>query len=204
MKKIGQGWQYTTYDLENGRVLKKFHSWQKAYFVIFREIFPFNKDSFFEIPSFIKDVKRKADESFEILKRKNIPKEWMANPKFINKYDFEQDKVLPLHEVFKELDTKGIKSIVNQFIKFNLKLLTLGVIDKGFNITKNYGIDNKGQIVLIDIGELFDDRKLIIKQFRNHGWDKSYVAGCIQNKEAREYFIVEMCKNFNEVKLTNI
>ena len=198
MKKIGQGWQYTTYDLENGRVLKKFHSWPKAYFVIFREIFPFNKDSFFEIPSFIKDVKRKANESFEILKRKNIPKEWMANPIFINKYDFEQDKVIPLHEVFKDLNTEEIKEIVDQFIEFNLQLLNIGVIDKGFNITKNYGIDNRGQIVLIDIGELFDDIELIIKQLRNHGWDKSYVAGCIEDEEARGYFVGEMGRSFGE------
>ena len=197
MKKIGQGWQYTTYDLRNGRVLKKFHSWTKAYFVIFREIFPFNKDSLFEIPYFIKDVKRKADESFEILKRVNIPQEWMANPRFINKYDFEQDKVQPLHKVFEELDSEGIKKIIDQFIEFNLKLLNLGIIDKGFNITKNYGINNDGQIVLIDTGELFDDKELITKQIKNRGWVKSYVAGCIQNKEAQEYFIDEMNRNFN-------
>lgn len=197
MKKIGQGWQYTTYDLGNGRVLKKFHSWTKAYFVILREIFPFNNDSFFEIPSFIKDVKRKTDESFEILKRVNIPQEWMANPKFINKYDFEQDKVQPLHKVFEELDSEGIKKIIDKFIEFNLKLLNLGVIDKGFNITKNYGINNNGEIVLIDIGELFDDKELITKQINNRGWVKSYVAGCIQDKEAQEYFISEMNRNFN-------
>ena len=201
MKVIGQGWQYTTYDLENGRVLKKFHSWPKAYFVILKEIFPFNKDSLFEIPGFIKDVKRKADESFEILKRKNIPQEWMANPIFINKYDFEQDKVAPLHEVFSNLETEDIKKIINQFVEFNLKILNLGLIDKGFNITKNYGIDKNGQIVLIDIGELFDDKELIKKQIKEHGWDKNYVAGCIQNEEAREFFLREMSKNFNVDKL---
>ncbi|MFA6514787.1 MAG: hypothetical protein WCT42_00790 [Candidatus Paceibacterota bacterium] len=140
MKKIGQGWQYTTYDLGNGRVLKKFHSWSKAYFVMLRDIFPFNKDSSFKIPSFIK---------------------------------------------------------IDKFIEFNLKLLNLGVIDKGFNITKNYGIDHKGQIVLIDIGELFDDKELINKQFKNRVWTHSYVGGCIQNKEAQEYFISEMDRNFS-------
>ena len=197
MKKIGQGWQYTTYDLGNGRVLKKFHSWPKAYFVILKEIFPFNKDSLFEIPSFIKDVKRKADESFEVLKRVNVPQEWMANPRFINKYDFEQDKVKPLHEVFKNLDTNNIKKIIDQFIEFNLKLLNLGVIDKGFNITKNYGINNNGEIVLIDIGELFDDKELIRKQLRDRGWTHSYVGGCIKDKEAQDYFISEMDRNFN-------
>lgn len=197
MKKIGQGWQYTVYDLENGRVLKKFHSWARACFVIFREIFPFREDSFFEIPYFIKDMKRKADESFNILKRVSIPQEWMANPKFINKYDFEQDKVIPLHDVFDNLDTNEIKNIIDQFIELNKKIMSLGIIDKSFNITKNYGLNNKKEIVLIDIGELFDDKNLIDKQIKNRVWEKSYVGGMIKNKEAKEYFINEMNKNFN-------
>jgi len=196
MKKIGQGWQYTTYDLKNGRVLKKFHSWPKAYIVILKEIFPFQNDSLFEIPAFIKEVKKRADESIELLKRKDIPQEWMANPKFINKYDFEQDKVIPLHDAFKNLSKEESKKIIDLFIEFNLKLLNIGVIDKGFNITKNYGLNDNSQIVLIDIGELFDDKELINKQLKNRGWHKSYVGGCIQDEEVREYFIKEMDKNF--------
>lgn len=197
MKKIGQGWQYTVYDLENGKVLKKFHSWIRAYFVIFREIFPFKNNSFFAIPRFVKDMKRKADVSFEILKRINIPQELMANPKFINKYDFEQDKVVPLHDVFEKLDTDGTKKVIDQFIEFNKKLMSFGVIDKSFNFTRNYGLNNKNEIVLIDIGELFDNKELIDKQIKKRVWNKSYVSGRIKNKLAREYFISEMDKNFN-------
>jgi len=196
MKKIGQGWQYTVYDLENGKVLKKFHSWAKAYVVIFKEIFPFNDDSFFEIPSFIKDMKIKVDDSLRIIKTKNIPKEWMANPKFVNKYDFEQDKVIPLHDIFEKLNTEESKGIINQFVDFNKKFLEIGVIDKSFNITKNYGINLTGDIVLIDIGELYDDKELIAKQFKNRVWDKSYVSGCIKDEEVQKYFIQQMDKNF--------
>ncbi len=196
MKKIGQGWQYTTYDLENERVFKRFHSWAKAYFVILKEIFPFNNDSLFEIPAFINDLKKKADVSFEILKRKNIPNEWLANPKFINKYDFEQDKVTPLHDVLNGVNIEADKKVIDQFIEFNKKLFDLGVIDKGFNITKNYGINNKGEIVLIDIGELFDDLEKIREQFKNRVWTHSYVSGCIKSKEIQVYFIEEMDKNF--------
>lgn len=196
MKKIGQGWQYTTYDLKNGRVLKKFHSWSRAYFVISRDIFPFNNDSFFEIPSFVKDMKRKVNDSLAIIKNKNIPSEWMANPRFINKYDFEQDKVVPLHDLFEKLNTEESKEIINQFINFNKKILEFGVIDKSFNITKNYGVNTTGDIVLIDIGELYDNKELIAKQFKDRVWDKSYVSGCLKNEEAREYFIQQMDKNF--------
>jgi hypothetical protein len=196
MKKIGQGWQYTTYDLKNGRVLKKFHSWPKAYFVILREIFPFKNDSFFKIPSFIKEVKDRADDSFELLKRKNIPQEWMANPRFVSKYNFEQDKVTPLHDLFEKLNIEESKKIIDKFINFNKKILEIGVIDKSFNITKNYGINVVGNIVLIDIGELYDNRELIDKQFKDRAWDKSYVSGCLKYEETRQYFIQEMDKNF--------
>ena len=61
---------------------------------------------------------------------------------------------------------------------------------------KNYGLNDNSQIVLIDIGELFDDKELINKQLKNRGWHKSYVGGCIQDEEVREYFIKEMDKNF--------
>lgn len=196
MKKIGQGWQYTTYDLGNGRVLKKFHSWPKAFFVMLREIFPFKDDSFFEIPTFIREVKERADDSFELLKRKNIPLEWMANPKFISKYDFEQDKVTPLHEAFENSNMNEAKKIIDLFIDFNLKLLNIGVVAKGFNITKNYGLNSDGQMVLIDIGELFDDEEYINKRLKNRGWEKSYIGGCIENEEVRNYFISEMDRNF--------
>ena len=120
----------------------------------------------------------------------------MANPKFISKYNFEQDKVTPLHDIFKISNTEKAKNIIDLFIEFNLKLLNIGVIDKGFNITKNYGLDSNEQIVLIDIGELFDDKKLINKQLEERGWIKSYVGGCIVDEEAREYFIQEMDKSF--------
>lgn len=197
MKKIGQGWQYTVYDLGNGKVLKKFHSLIKAYFVIFREIFPFENDSFFNIPSFVRSMKRKAIVSFEILKKYNVPPELLANPILKNNYNYEQDKVVPLHEVFININTNEIKKIVDQFIELNKKLMSIGFIDKSFNFTKNYGLNNKGEVVLIDIGELLDDKDLINKQIKNRVWDKSYISGMIKNNEAREYFINEMDKNFN-------
>ncbi len=196
MKKIGEGWQYAVYDLGNGRVLKKFHSWPGAYWAILKDIFPFNADSPFKIPSFIMDVKRKADESLEVLKKINIPAEWIANPKFINRYDFEQDKVRPLHEMFENMGTEETKNLIDKFIEFNKKLLDIGVIDKSFSITKNYGMNGAGKIVLTEIGELFAGPEKIRRQIENRAWDKDYIWGNIKDPEARKYFISEMDRNF--------
>jgi len=196
MKKIGEGWQYTVYDLGNGRVLKKFHSPLKSYWVILKDIFPFQNDSLFEISGFSRGMKVKALESFEILKKKELPSGWLGNPKFINDLDFEQDKAKPLHDAFSQFGVEEAKKIIDKFMEFNKKLLERGVIDKSFNITKNYGLNNEGEIVLIDIGELFDDPKRIKEQCANRAWAKDYVAGHIASDEVREYFIEEMDRNF--------
>ena len=195
-KKIGEGWQYTTYDLENGRVLKKFHSIFKLYWVILKDIFPFQEDSLFKIVGFARASKRKAIASFKILKKNNIPLAWIGNPKFLDNLDYEQDKVKPLHNVFAESNTVTIKSIIDQFIILNKQLLQKGIIDKSFNITKNYGIDKNDKLILIDIGELFDSLESIRNQIMRRAWDKHYVAGCIKDKEAREHFIKKMDENF--------
>ena len=196
MKKIGEGWQYATYDLGNGRVLKKFHSLPKIYWVILKDIFPFRDDPFKKLPSFTRASKRKAIASFEIIRTKNIPSFWIGNPKFLGNLNYEQDKVRPLHDVFADSDTASIKSIINTFIIFNKKLLELGIIDKSFNITKNYGLDKSNNIILIDFGELIDDPEWIKRRLIARAWDKKYVAGCIQDKEAQEYFIKKMDENF--------
>jgi|SRR3989338_223100 len=196
MKKIGEGWQYTTYDLGNGRVLKKFHSLPKIYWVILKDIFPFHDDPLYKLPGFARASKRKAKASFEILKKKSIPPASIGNPKFLENLDYEQDKARPLHNVFEKSDTATIKSIVDQFIILNKQLLEKGIIDKSFNITKNYGINEAGELILIDIGELFDSLERIRNQIIRRAWDKHYVAGCIKNEEAREYFIKKMDENF--------
>ncbi len=197
MKQIGQGWQYTVYDLGNGRVLKKFHSWLRSYLVILKDIFPFKNDSLSDIPGFIRDMKSKLDNSLRILRRTDIPQQWFANPHFISPYDFEQDKVVPLHEAFRTADSTRQKAIIDQFMHFNVRLLEHGIIDKSFNITKNYGLDKKGEIALIDIGELYDDPVKIAEQIRNRIWRKDYIAGCIGDPDTRAYFIEQMEKHFH-------
>jgi len=182
--------------LGNGRVLKKFHSVCQLYWTILKDVFPFYNDSVWEVPGFVKSSQEKAIASFGIVKSGVIPADWMGNPKLLEGLDYEQDKARPLHDVFENADTVTIKSIIDEFIIFNKDLLEIGIIDKSFNITKNYGLNEKGEIILIDIGELFDDPAKIKKQFATRAWDKHYVAGCIKDNEAQKYFIAQMDKNF--------
>jgi len=193
-KKIGEGWQYSVYDLGNGRVLKKYHSWLGSFWVMFKDCYPFTNHWPTEFPSFIRAGRQIAIESFKILEEHQVSPEWIGNPKFLGALDFEQDKVTPLHEVFETARTEEIKKYVDLFIELNSRFLKLGFIDKSFNITKNYGIAKNGNLVLTDIGELFDNPEKIKRQLNDKVWYKSYVGGCIKDLEARKYFLDQMDK----------
>ncbi len=196
MKKIGEGWQYTVYDLGNGRVLKKFHSTLKSYWIILKTIFPFKNDPLWKIFDYSRGMKITALESFIIMKSKNIPASWMANPEFVNKLDFEQDKVESLAQVFDKSSVEEGKKLVDKFVEFNKKLFSFGIIDKSFNITKNYGIDSKGDVVLIDIGEIFDSKEKIEQQRKERAWAKFYVCDEIKSLDVRDYFLKRMDEEF--------
>lgn len=196
MKKIGEGWQYATYDLGNGRVLKKFHSFFGLYWAILKDVYPFKDDPIWEVPKFVSSSKKKALHSVMLVKQNKIPYDWIGNPKFLNDLDYEQDKAKPLHDVFLNSDTSHIKSLIDEFINFNKRILDRGVVDKSFNITKNFGLNSNGDLIMIDIGELFDNPQRVKKQLTGKVWRKKYVAGEIKDIEAQKYFIEQMDKNF--------
>lgn len=70
MKKIGEGWQYSVYDLGNGKVLKKFHSTLRSYWVIFKTIFPFKDDPIWMIPKFSRSMKKTHFDHLKSFKKK--------------------------------------------------------------------------------------------------------------------------------------
>ena len=196
MKKLGSGWQYTVYDLDNCRVLKRYHSPLKSFWAVLKGIFPFTKNPPWVVFKWMKELQDKAEESFAVIERKSIPKEWLGNPKRLTGLDFEQDKVTPLHDVLAKLSVAEQKEIVESFIEFTKKLLSIGVVDQNFDITKNFGLSADGHIVLSDIGELFDDPAKIERRLKKRIWTASYVAGCIDDTEVRRYFIERMDAEF--------
>lgn len=197
MKKIGEGWQYTVYDLENSRVYKKYNSWVRSCWIIIKDCFPHRLEVIWRIPKYIPSLKLKAFHSFELLKKKDLPPSWFGNPTFLNALDYEQDKLVPLHVAFKRLTKDESKKKIDAFIAFAQKLLEYGIVDKFFNIAKNFGINNDGQIILTDIGELVDDPVKIAKLQSERIWAVDYKSRSIEDKELREYFISKMDRHFS-------
>ena len=196
MKYLGRGWQYTVYDLGNGRVSKKYNTKFQAYSIMLRQTFPSFRYPFWKIPRYHRGCRDTALDSIKKIKETKIDMALFGYPKVLNELDYEQDKAIPLHVYFKTLSLDEGKKRIDQFINLNQKLIKSRLIDKSFLIGKNYGLNSKGEIILIDIGELYSSDEAIKRQIARKPWDIYYVTSTIP-KKFRSYFVEEMNKNIN-------
>ena len=192
MKVLGRGWQYTTYDLGNGRVLKKYNGRLSGYRFILWEIFPFTGDKPWQIPGFYRGCKETALDSMKKIPTTSVEPWMMGNPKVLNTLDYEQDMMTPLHDLLDSAGVDKAKKIVDDFVALNKILVEKGLIDKSFNITKNFGTDAEGRVILMDLGELYSSQAAIDIQRRERAWAKHYVVDPIKDAVVRAYFIEQM------------
>ena len=199
MKILGRGWQYTTYDLRNGRVLKKYNSLVVAYIVMFFAYLNSDRLSFFKLPEYYKGCKETARDSMKKVKSGVLESWMMGNPKVLNELDYEQDVLIPLHDCINNVTLEEAKKWVDKFVSFNKLLVERSLIDKSFNITKNFAIDSSERVVLMDLGELYSSKAAIDEQRRKRMWAYPYVVDCILQEEMRIYYLKQMDENFGLV-----
>ncbi len=186
MKKIGDGWQYTTYDIGNSRVFKKRNSKFKTVLIITREMLTGKERiKIFNIFSYVKRSHLMAKKSAEILHKTTFPKRLMANPIIFGNLDYEQDKIIPLKKYIKENQGK-LKDLANKFVILVNKMIENGFLEESFNIGDNYGIATNGEIVLIDLFELLPVSEKN-RRISERPWTKKKVLRNIPKKHREEF-----------------
>jgi hypothetical protein len=197
MKKLGQGWQYTVYDLGNDRVFKKRNSKFTAYLKMLKNCYPYKKDPISMFPKYYKWGTQEALDSIKKIQTLSLDPNIFGNPIFHeNGIDYEQDKVIPLHTYFENNPTEEGFRVIDKFIKFNKMLIENNLIDKSFNIGANFGLNKQGEIVLSDIGELWSNPENIKKQIEKRVWSYDYILRYLPSEKLREYFISKMDQIF--------
>ncbi len=197
MKFLGRGWQYSAYDLGNGRVLKKRNTKLQAYRTMLVDCFPYTKMSFTKFPDFYKWGGEEARGSLQKILNSTIDQSVFGHPKILdNGIDYEQDKAVPIKDYLKTASFLDSKLVVDKFIELNKILVKSKLIDKSFNIGKNFGLNEKGEIVLIDLGEIWSSPENIQKQITNKAWMRPYVLKPMPSKELLAYFITRMNESF--------
>jgi len=120
-----------------------------------------------ELEPKIKRLQRDWKKSLAIIKSGRAPLKLFAYPEFLDDGRIKQRRVKMLGYEFEKLvsnhDIKGVKMLVDKVIDFILTLWTYGLHEVTFKFYTEMGL-YRGSVVLVDIGELTDDKETVKRQ----------------------------------------
>lgn len=195
MKVLGRGWQYTTYDIGNNRVLKKGHSGLLTLLIILRDCFPYLRHPVWTIPREFFNCRKSTRDSITKISNNSLEPWMLGNPRILSSDTYEQDKVTPLARYFRNVSVEDGENIIDAFVAFNTNLIRNSIIDKNFDIANNFGLDSAERIILMDLGELYTAAEEIDAQIQKRIWRAPYVMNCLPT-ELRPYFVEKMDEAF--------
>lgn len=183
MKKIGAGLQFNVYDLGNEKVLKTFRTKPQMYLTnLLWE--PYLIFAPWILSKKINQAVKDREFSLDYFKRNNH-RNLLANLEINDGWVF-QDKITPIIKII-GADFNYDKEIIDKYFNFIIQCWKKGFSDKVYNFTLNNGINKKGNIVLIDFGEITTnkedvERAVIFKRWKDaecyrwriHGNTKRY------------------------------
>jgi len=194
MKRIGYGWQVQVYEYNQDTVYKKPQSLIRSVLVMIKD-FPMVIFMPSTLKRLLREVRTIHHESLLKVSKRSDLSDLIGNPIIESSGAYYQQKVIPIHFYIKGLSVKDFKTLVNKFVDFTFDLYQQGIIDKSFNFLKNFGVDNNGKFVLIDLGELYFDKQQIEDQIQRRPWARPQFL-ILLSKEKREYFLKMMDGRF--------
>lgn len=195
MKLIGRGWQYSVYDIGGNRVFKRHNTLFESYVEMLKEQLFHLWFPVIGFSKIYKDGKEKASLSLQKIINSSLDQSLFGNPKIIGKFDYEQDFAISLSDYFKNHSLDQSKQKIDSFIEFCLLLYKNSIIEKNFNMANNFGVNNLGKIILIDLGEVCFSTEEIKEQISKRVWLGKDVLNKIPSS-LHQYFIQKMNESF--------
>lgn len=203
MKKIGEGYYYNVYKIDNNRVLKLIKTKIRTFlFIFFANKFNYKK-SLLDYRNVIKFTPKLKEKYSNILNLLKTNKEIIGNPQFINDIEYTQDLIKNLRNV-NSLQEKEFVKVVTDYIFLLKRLWNFGISDGVFNFSINCGYNNSNILVLIDFNEVTFNKIEVAKQINNQIWLQraSYLRlteekqGIFKNILEKELTIENLNKNW--------
>ena len=207
MKQISRGWQNVIYDLGNGRVLKKRSSLLKQYmFIRSEEIRKGEPHSVFRVVTDILRVNRANDRANRYIRKilHRMDTEIIGNPDFLNKSDYEQDKVVVLREILYSSSVDYAKELLDKYVNLIHKTWQYGFSEAMYNFLGNNGINKNGDVIQSDFGELILDKDVVAQKIRNKRWLKTTSFKNFPEGEVKDYHRTIMDKRMTLENLDRI
>lgn len=203
---IDHGWQYTVYDLKNGRVLKMKKSLIQAYLTFAKQRKYKSRSATMETVfekimkqpslfiSLFQNIHVRFPHSINGLRSKiedGVDASMFGNPIFFPSMHYEQDKVQIVGSFINEIDEQRQKEIVSMFVERTLELWRYGICDISFAVVRNYGIHD-GVLRAIDLGDFTFNQtvaeQVLTSNIPLEAWDYLNATPAPFKKEYRNAF----------------
>ena len=199
MKLLGRGWQYSAYDLGNGRVFKKRNTRIVAYWCMFKTSWYLYPQDIWKFPRYYKNSEKNIRHSFAKIRESSMDRALLGNPTIPEHgFDYEQDKIESVAKYLKRHSVADGKKIIDRFVVFVRFLIEKQLMDKSFNLGGNFGVRDEGSLVMTDIGELYSDPAHIQREIDRRVWEQPYILNTIPKGELRNYFVHTMHTAFSK------
>ncbi|MFT4605625.1 MAG: hypothetical protein ACI9W4_002369 [Rhodothermales bacterium] len=192
MEHIGSGWQFDAYASGN-RVWKIPVSRFRMATRVLRS-YPTLVAKPFSLMVKIQELTEDRDLVLQEINRLEIDGRLLANFRREGGR-YIQDLVKPLGDVLEEgrLDPYWL---MDRYVDSVRRSWNSGFAETSFNFTVNHGLDRRGQVVIVDVGELTFDKRDVARLIEKKFWEKAFSARTLP-KRVRAYLYRAMERTIN-------
>ena len=190
-QKIARGWQYTVYanDLRVIKIPNPRKTIRRIMLIKASPMVTLNPKKFKEV---MDEVIKSRENGLNFVRKNKINLEILGNPSIIED-KIEQDRVVLLGEVLR--NSKNPCKYVDEFIKLIFKCWRNGFSERVYNLTINNGLNEEGEVILIDFGEITSDKEKAVEAIKEKRWLKSWSYKKDLPRNIKEYYAGQMEKH---------
>ncbi len=192
MEHIGSGWQFDAY-ASGDRVWKIPVSRFRMATRVLRS-YPALVAQPFSLMVKIQELTEDRDLVLQEIDRREIDGRLLANFRREGGR-YIQDLVTPLGDVLEDgrLDPFWL---MDRYVDSVRRGWNSGFAETSFNFTVNHGLNNRGQVVIVDVGELTFDKRQVARQIEQKFWEKAFSARTLP-EQVRAYLFRAMDRTVN-------
>lgn len=113
-----------------------------------------------------------------------------------------QEKATPLRNVLREATSEEAKVIIDKYFDLINDMFSQGFYEMSFNFYDNFGVDKRGSVFIIDVGEICFNKDELVKYAQNK-MCIPYTVELFKSEEIKSYFLEKNSSIFSEENIQN-
>lgn len=126
------------------------------------------------------------------LESEQLPRALIADANIDEQLNYEQSLVTPLRDVFGQSGLEEKKQLVDRYVECVKILIKHGAYETGFALLDNFGLNSRGEAVLLDFGELSFVKAVAVDSASKQPWANDRGGVKVLEGEVLDYYLSRM------------